>query len=264
MLFYASLDDIGEYFMAIMATSRADWEALGVDFSSRDVSIESGGGDRRGEGQDGGNQAKNGLRGKYAGEMVLGHPKTWTNDEIYQMSKLTSEKIEEMKNKVNDNLEVGYLYKYNSETNTLSAVFYYGLEEGKWMNMRSKPNQLNLGENESIIGFYHTHLNYDWHRGDNKNVLQFSGGDFRSYYSLMINEFGWARGSKSYNTLKYYMVVSTAKVDQIMSMGIYDKARTNLWKWIKQYKSYNLDYHVWGIRNWSDFGYNLKQIWRKP
>lgn len=120
------------------------------------------------------------------------------------------------------------------------------------------PKGYSLGENESIIGFGHTHS------GTYSEKNEFSAGDFASLFYLMSYKYKWMGTNPSG---EYYMKVIHPKVTHRAFVynsydathGLFDDVFSKpSGRWLEKWQT-----AIWAIQDWNKYGIDFKPLNKK-
>ncbi len=194
---------------------------------------------------------------KYTGTISFKAPRKW-NAEIVDnllLNKCIYAQLDKVQRN-NPGHEVGFfLTKHCGE---MKALFYIGKSSTSWLSFSDEAPEkfAEASDGQHVVGFYHTHLFYDWHRWYNPNVLQFSGDDCTAFYYLITHGVGWANNKN--DNKQFVMGVVTSVIRQVMTPKNYFRARRGMHGLINGCSAIERNNRVWRVYDWSKFGFSIK------
>ncbi|MBX3042732.1 MAG: hypothetical protein KF896_03355 [Ignavibacteriae bacterium] len=213
-----------------------------------------------------------GYNGAYK-TMELNVPKNWDTESINEVCKPANNYLNQIQTDF-PNKEVGFLLRYDSESNRLFADFFIGESETKWLGLYKSPYNKPLKSSEMIIGFVHTHprdKSSTFSPDDLSVISDFSLGNYKWTNVPNMADFTIERGWKDnlipestkvlHNNPKtidrmYFGVHYSEGYDSFSWQSTYKKylpiMYNNIWimkginqylKFLKEPKSFGADYH---------------------
>jgi len=213
-----------------------------------------------------------GYNGAYA-TMELNVPQNWDTKSINEVCKPANNYLNQLQ-KDFPNKEVGFLLRYDSESNRLFADFFIGIDETNWIGLYKSPYNKPLKSSEMIIGFVHTHprdKSFTFSPDDLSVISDFSLGNYKWTNVPNMADFTIERGWKDnlipestkvlHNNPKtidrmYFGVHYSEGYDSLSWQSTYKKylpiMYNNIWimkginqylKFLKEPKSFGADYH---------------------